>query len=190
MPDHFDLIAPYYDRIFHRQSVQALTNHVAPQANHRLLDVGGGTGRIAQYFVKHVHQVCILDPSPGMLQEGQQKGLCITQGMAERIPFADQTFDRIIAIDSFHHLLNQRQAARELLRVLAPGGRLIVEEPNIAHCAVKLIALGEKLLMMRSHFLSAAKMRSLFEQNGAQVTIEEENTTLWLIISKPLQAYQ
>ena len=60
--DHFDLIAPYYDRVFSRESVPQLTEFVAPTADHCLLDVGGGTGRVAQFFIEHVARVCILDP--------------------------------------------------------------------------------------------------------------------------------
>jgi demethylmenaquinone methyltransferase/2-methoxy-6-polyprenyl-1,4-benzoquinol methylase len=183
--DHFDLIAPYYDRIFDRPSVSRLADLVAAHSTHRLLDVGGGTGRIAHFFVEIVAQVCILDPSPRMLVEGQQKGICITRGEAEQIPFATGSFDRIIVVDAFHHLRDHHQAVAELTRVLAPGGRLVIEEPDIAHWGVKLVALGEKLLLMRSQFYRAQELARILEPFGP-VCVERYKHTYWVVVDNTI----
>ena len=197
--DHFGLIAPYYDRIFRRRDVASLAAHVAAQPSHRLLDVGGGTGRIARHFVGMVAQVFILDPSPDMLLEAQRKGegekgkrekakgICIAQGLSEHMPFQTAAFDRIIVIDVFHHLIDQQRAAHEMMRVLATGGRLVVEEPDIAHWGVRLTAQAEKLLRMRSHFYSAAQVKTMFERAGGQVRIARQGHVFWAIVNKPLE---
>ena len=182
--DHFDLIAPYYDRIFDRQGVPRLAKLVAPDDAHRLLDVGGGTGRVAKFFVERVARVCILDPSPHMLAQGEQKGICVTQGEAEQIPFGADSFDRIIVVDAFHHMRDHCQAASELMRVLKPGGRLVIEEPDIAHWVVKLTALAEKLLLMRSQFFHAQKLGKMFERMGARLHIECHKHTYWIVVTK------
>lgn len=182
MLNHFDLLAPLYDSIFARKGVPALVGLVDAQSGHHLLDVGGGTGRIAQFFAERVSDVCILDPSPGMLREGRRKGICIVQGTAEEMPFADRVFDRIIVVDVFHHLRDQAQAAVELLRVLKVGGRLVIEEPDIAQPAVKLVALGEKLLLMRSRFFSADEIVEMFARMGCSARLMRRNTTVWVII--------
>ena len=95
-----------------------------------------------------VEQVCVLDPSLQMLRETQRKDICATQGNAEHLPYPSACFDRIIVVDAFHHLGRHSLAVDELVRVLATGGRLVIEEPDIAHWTVKLIALGEKVLLM------------------------------------------
>ncbi|MBN1584538.1 MAG: class I SAM-dependent methyltransferase [Anaerolineae bacterium] len=182
--DHFDFIAPYYDQIFIRQGVPLLAEFVAPDPAQRLLDVGGGTGRVAQFFVGRVAQICILDPSPRMLTEGGRKGICVTRGEAERIPFGASTFDRIIVVDAFHHMRDHRQAVREFMRVLRPGGRLVIEEPDIAHRAIKLIALAEKLLLMRSRFFPAQELAGLFGQLGVHLRIERNGHVYWLVVDK------
>jgi ubiquinone/menaquinone biosynthesis C-methylase UbiE len=193
--DHFALIAPHYDRIFEVRNLDRLLACVAPGRGHRLLDVGGGTGRVAAHFTGRVAQVCILDPSPGMLQEGQRKGICITRGESEGLPFAAGTFDRVILIDAFHHLFDQAQSVRELVRVLAPGGRLVIEEPDIAHWGVKLAALGEKVLLMRSHFYAPERIAAMFEHiPGERVgvaspavvsaRIERQEHTAWIVVDK------
>ena len=193
--DHFALIAPHYDRIFEVRNLDRLLACVAPESGHRLLDVGGGTGRVAAHLAGHVAQVCVLDPSPGMLQEGQRKGICITRGESEWLPFAAGTFDRVILVDAFHHLFDQAQAVRELVRVLAPGGRLVIEEPDIAHWGVKVAALGEKMLLMRSHFYAPEQIAAMFEHiPGERVgvaspavvsaRIERQEYTAWIVVDK------
>lgn len=59
-------------------------------------------------------------------------------------------FLRGIVVDALYHMVNQRQAAQELWHVLKPSGRIIIEEPDIRIFAVKLVALVEKLALMRS----------------------------------------
>jgi demethylmenaquinone methyltransferase/2-methoxy-6-polyprenyl-1,4-benzoquinol methylase len=194
--DHFDLLAPYYDRVFRDgqsddRAFEPLVAYLAPEHKHRLLDIGGGTGRIAQHFCGRVAVVCILDPSPGMLRQGQRKEICVTRGEAEVLPFADAVFERIMLIDAFHHLRDQEQAVDEMMRVLAPAGRLVVQEPNIAHWGVKLVAIGEKALLMRSRFYAPAAIQSLFasRRDVASVRVEpvsrtETGATAWVIVDK------
>ena len=60
----------------------------------------------------------------------------------------------------------------ELFRVLKPGGTIVVKEPDIKTFAVKVIAIGEKVLGMRSHIISGEKIAGMFEtllQRGAGV---------------------
>jgi demethylmenaquinone methyltransferase/2-methoxy-6-polyprenyl-1,4-benzoquinol methylase len=182
--DHFSLIAPYYDRVFQRPGADPLLAHVGAEKSHRLLDVGGGTGRVAAHFCGLVAQVCIVDPSPKMLKEGQRKGICITQGESERLPFASETFERIIVVDAFHHLLDHGTAACELLRVLAPMGRLVIEEPDVLQRGVQWVALAEKLLLMRSRFFSPEAIQSIFAGRGVDTRVVREGYTAWVIVEK------
>ena len=182
--DHFSLIAPHYDRVFHRADVDVLQGVVLPERSNRLLDVGGGTGRIAQHFVGCVRQVCVLDSSLQMLRETQRKDICATQGEAEKLPYPAACFDRIIMVDAFHHLGTHSIAVSELVRVLAVRGRLVIEEPDIAHRSVKLVALGEKALLMRSRFYAPDKIRQMLASYGLHTWVEALGTTAWIIAEK------
>ncbi len=172
-PDHFGLIARFYDRVFHFLGPERLMSLLQAQPSERILDIGGGTGRVSQTFGgDYVMVVC--DPSWGMLREAGQKQLIACCGLAEHLPFADGAFDRIVMVDTFHHLRDRGVAAREILRVLRPGGRLVIEEPDIRRWAVKWTALGERLLLMRSRFHSITDLARVFKEAGATIVATEE----------------
>jgi ubiquinone/menaquinone biosynthesis C-methylase UbiE len=99
----------------------------------------------------------------------RDKGMHVCAGVAERLPFADGSFPRIILVDTFHHLEDQRSAMRELLRVLVPGGRLVIEEPDIDKPVVKFAAFLERVLRMRSTFFSRRDMLAICQTSGAEV---------------------
>jgi ubiquinone/menaquinone biosynthesis C-methylase UbiE len=85
-------------------------------------------------------------------------------------------------VDALHHVVHHADSAREMFRVLKPGGLLVIEEPDIRTFGVKLIALAEKLLLMRSHFLSPDQIVELFTLG--KKNIRAEDGTAWVIIRK------
>jgi len=89
----------------------------------------------------------------------------------ERLPFHDHSFGRVLAVDAFHHFSDQSAAIDELLRVLEPGGRLVIEEPDITRLPVKIVALLEKLTLMRSHFFSAKHIQALMREHGVEARV-------------------
>jgi demethylmenaquinone methyltransferase/2-methoxy-6-polyprenyl-1,4-benzoquinol methylase len=59
----------------------------------------------------------------------------------------------------------------------------VIEEPDLRTFAVKLIAVAEKLMLMRSHFLAPPQIAQLFPSE-AKVRIEAEDITAWVIVEK------
>lgn len=182
--DHFRFVAPIYDRLFASLDPDGLRGLLELPVSGRVLDVGGGTGRVAQALRGLAGEVVVLDESAGMLQQARLKGLPAVRGRAERLPFADGAFARILVVDAFHHLRDQRQAAVELLRVLAPHGRMVIEEPNVEHRSVRLIALAEKLALMRSHFRPPSAVQQILEAAGGNVRLVRQGANFWAVVEK------
>lgn len=179
--DHFSLIAPIYARARYRALEKMREAAVLP-ARGRLLDVGGGTGRVAIALRDLVDEVIVTDISRGMLDRADRSTLEPACCFSESLPFPGGSFTRVIMVDALHHVVDQAATAREMLRVLQPGGLLVIEEPDIRTLPVKLIALAEKLLLMRSHFLSPVQIESLFPHSTTRII--SEDSAAWIVVEK------
>jgi len=183
--DHFGLVAPLYERFIRPREPQMIWALADLPTSGALLDVGGGTGRVAQFLRGQAAQVVVADLSQKMLREAAKKdGLHPVCSSAEELSFLDESFERIIMVDALHHVHNQRQTADELWRVLRPGGRIVIEEPDVRAFTVKLTALGERLALMRSHFLTPSQIMGLFCYPNARVHTKSEGSTLWVVVEK------
>jgi demethylmenaquinone methyltransferase/2-methoxy-6-polyprenyl-1,4-benzoquinol methylase len=183
MNSHFDLLARLYDRVIPFTRLDQMLRMLDLPHSGSLLDAGGGTGRVAEALRPHVGWVVVADVSYEMLGQARQKDLSTASASTEALPFPDATFDRVLMVDALHHVSNQAETVHELYRVLKVGGRLVIEEPDVRRFAVKLIAVAEKLVLMRSHFLAPPEIACLFP-TGAKVRIESEDNTAWVIAEK------
>ncbi len=182
---HFNVLAPFYDKFFGGMNHEQLFHHLNVQSGHWVLDVGGGTGRVAQHVAAMGGRVIVVDPAPVMLSETRQKGLVGIRALAEQLPFAANSIDRILVVDAFHHFAMQELAARDLVRVLKPGGRLVIEEPDLRRLPTKLIAIAEKMAFMQTHFYAPDDLAQLIETQGARLmTMTYEHISAQLVFTK------
>lgn len=101
----------------------------------RVLDVGCGTGRLLGHLAAYAENATLIgvDISAGMLATARGNASCgriaFCQGAAEDLPFADAAYDLVTATISFRHWRDKAAGVREVARVLAPGGTLVVAGP-------------------------------------------------------------
>ena len=111
----------------------------AARAGHRILDIAGGTGDLSARFAKIVGatgQVVLADINDSMLNVGRDKlidsghsnNIDYVQADAQYLPFADNSFDCITIAFGLRNVTDKGLALRSMLRVLKPGGRLLVLE--------------------------------------------------------------
>lgn len=96
-----------------------LTRLLSPKPQATLLDVGTGTGHFARRFSAIGLKVTGLDPEPAALAYANSKGIDISyvQGAAQRLPFADGSFDYCTAITSLCFMPDPEAAVHEMWRV-------------------------------------------------------------------------
>ena len=144
-PEMFTEIARRYDLLNHVLSLnvdrgwrRALVTQSEVLEGDEVLDVATGTGDVAIEFARHsgAGAVVGLDRSAGMLgvardklrRRGLEGRVGVVEGDAMDMPFGDQSFDAVTIAFGLRNLPDYGAAVREMVRVLKPGGRLLVLE--------------------------------------------------------------
>jgi len=120
-------------RFLARPLMAALSPNTAPM----ILDVASGTGRLPRALLGYPHfdgKIVAMDLSRKMLNRGAQRmaeGLyynrvSIMHQPAESLPFPDDFFDAVCCLEAIEFMTNRRQVISELVRVLRPGGVLLM----------------------------------------------------------------
>lgn len=128
----YDHVVDVYERVnvprFFAEPGRVLAESVAPPPGARALDIGAGTGAVARALGERAGDgalVVAADASTAMLRAAQRAGLgdCVT-AMLPDLPFAPDSFDIVTSAFVMTHLDDADLAAREMKRVLRPGGRI------------------------------------------------------------------
>ena len=130
------LNAYWIETVWLRRAVEFL----APHAGGDLLDVGVGERPYAELFGPRVNSYCGLEYPPvadnlhpeiwGMLE--RLHGIVDVFGDGQRMPFADDSFDTVMALEVFEHLRAPDECMAEIERVLRPGGVVLFTVPFVA----------------------------------------------------------
>ncbi len=124
--------AAWYDRLSaaaEASYMRPVRAEVAGGARGRVLEIGCGTGANFPYY-DEAAQVTATEPDPYMLERAIRRTralghrLALVQAAAEALPFADATFDAVVATLVFCSVREPGQALAEVRRVLRPGGQL------------------------------------------------------------------
>ena len=136
----FDEIAEIYDESLPAHVVEHyLQKRVAYVASHcrpgRGLDVGCGTGVLAERLGEHGFEMSGVDPSAGMLSVLGERAPSVhgVLGSGTELPFEDASFDLVLTVATLHHIADLdavRRTLGEMLRVCRPGGRIVVWDHN------------------------------------------------------------
>ncbi len=109
----------------------------------RVLDLGAGSGFSSEMLARFGYRVVAIDPDLGALTNNRARPLfdrgriegevTVTGAVAEALPFADATFDGVLAMNVLHHVPDLPAATHELARVTRPGCRVVFCEPGLDH---------------------------------------------------------
>lgn len=123
----YDSVAAEFDRRYARnqyEGTQSALTQFLGGSRPATLEVGCGTGHWLSLIAARLSTTAGLDPSWNMLVRAQQAApqALLARATAERIPFAAGSFDRVFAINAFHHFIDHTAFVGECRRVLRAGG--------------------------------------------------------------------
>lgn len=137
---HFDEIATVYDESLPPHVVEHyLSKRVAFVVEHSPpgsgLDVGCGTGVLAERLAGAGYRMVGVDPSEGMLEIMRRRTTAVepVQGSGTELPFADHSFDVVLTVAVMHHIADPsdvRRTLAEMVRVARPEGRILIWDHN------------------------------------------------------------
>jgi ubiquinone/menaquinone biosynthesis C-methylase UbiE len=138
MPGH-PVFAAVYDRLMastETAGMRDLRAELLADASGRVLELGAGTGLNLDHYGAGVTELVLTEPDPHMAKRLRRKAgdagkdfdVTIVEAGAERLPFEDEGFDRVVATLVFCTVPDAEAAVSEAHRVLKPDGRLLLLE--------------------------------------------------------------
>ncbi|MEN9432433.1 MAG: bifunctional demethylmenaquinone methyltransferase/2-methoxy-6-polyprenyl,4-benzoquinol methylase [Pseudomonadota bacterium] len=137
--DKYDVMNDVMSMGIHRLWKRITIDESGARKGQRVLDLAGGTGDLAAKFARIVGdtgEVVLSDINASMLANGKRRlidmglggNVQFVQANAECLPFVDNHFDIITIAFGLRNVTDKEAALRSMLRVLKPGGRLLVLE--------------------------------------------------------------
>jgi len=150
-------------------------------AGKRILDIGCGSGALAAVFAAEGADVIGIDPNPVAIAAArkQNSGIRFEIGIAEALPFPDDTFDSTIIINALHHVpaASMDQALAEVRRVTKPAGFLLIIEPLAEGSyfnAVRMVDDETEIRALAQQALANAVNRAVFQRVAGKTYIRHE----------------
>lgn len=170
----FDLIAPIYDRLFH-PALNKFCRQGGFVKDGFILDIGGGTGRIASSLQGENQKFLIADLSFKMMLQAQQYPHVLPM-MADGglLPLRNGSIQAVLIADAYHHFQNRELVLKEVRRALCTKGNIYIFEPNIKKASVKFIAMLENLLGMHSKFFTMQEIEKTITGLGFLILEKKE----------------
>jgi SAM-dependent methyltransferase len=176
---------PLFTRLLRAQQDEAL-RRLAPASGERVLDLGCGTGRALELLP----QAFGADASREMLHSAPRGRVACARAGA--LPFRSGAFEALLCTNSFHHHPDPLLSLREIRRVLSPGGRAVLVDPDLEHPLARLTIYGGEALMfgMSVHLHSAREWESMALAAGfSRCDVSKLKFTIFGAVSLCVEAF-
>src|SRR5215470_3151056 len=184
--DHEGLILDQFTRqatvfstapsITDERALQMIVEAAQANSDDSVLDVACGPGLVVCAFAPHVREATGIDVTPAMLERARklaaENGLSNVswrQDDVNSLPYADGSFTIVTTRFSFHHFLDPAAVLREMVRVCAPGGRIVVIDDYVSDDPAKAVGFNSlEKLRDPSHVrcLTLTQLKDLFPAVG------------------------
>jgi SAM-dependent methyltransferase len=159
-----------------RHLVAKALRHTSPGT---ALDVGAAGGGNTRVLKRLGWRPCAVEYAAEGAEIAAERGLAVVRGDATALPFASESVDLVVAFDVLEHIVDDRAAAAEILRVLRPGAPFLVAVP----CDPRLWSAHDEAVDHVRRY-TRATLRELLEGAGFVV----ESMTSWNVLLRPVVA--
>jgi ubiquinone/menaquinone biosynthesis C-methylase UbiE len=128
----------FCDWVMSDPRMEALRGEVLAEVSGEVLEIGFGTGLNLRHYPEHVRAITTVDPNPGMGRLARPRiadsgiRVDLRELRGEELPFPDGSVDCVVSTWTMCSIPDVDRAARELHRVLRPGGRFIFLEHGLS----------------------------------------------------------
>ena len=172
------------------QLAEQVHRFVLPAGDERAVDVGCGAGALALALAPDVREVVGVDRVPELLERARERAAentSFVEADALALPFPDGAFDLGGTLRTLHHVARPERLLAELVRVVRPGGRILVVDQLAPADPLRAVAI-DRFERARDpghcRLLPESDLRQLFEANGLALLRERRDAE-----RRPLAAY-
>lgn len=166
--EKFDRVFKHYDGfidLFNLNKMAEIRDLLDLKGHEVVLDLGGGTGRLADYISGDCQMVYVLDESRGMLSKVKSNPrIRPMHGDGLKTGFDDKSLDIVIMSDLVHHIKDQNNLIKEAHRILKDKGKIILLDFEKEHIRIRLLRAFERILFGKLYFKSGKEMKNLLSE--------------------------
>lgn len=180
----FDRFARPYAWFMPKAALEPLEHGLAAARRpiERVVDLAGGQGRGAAMI--EAPDRLVIDAAGGMVRR-VPAGIGAVQGDARAVPLRDETADAVLIVDALHHLPAPEVVLDEVLRVLRPGGVVVVREFDRGTLRGRLVEAIEHLVGFESTFFTADELATRLDAAGFDARVTDLGFTCTVVGTKP-----
>jgi arsenite methyltransferase len=190
--EYFQQVAGSWDQISDRYFGKAVRETAIAKAYLRpemaVADIGAGTGFVASGLAPLVKRVFVVDGSAAMLEVAKKNlsefsNVEYHKADGTNLPFEEDVLDAVFANMYLHHTTDPLAAIREMVRVLSPGGRLVITDMDTHPYAwlkdeMADVWQGFDRDQIRAWFMEAGLVNVIVDSTGQSCCAESSNQTL------------
>ena len=170
----------YYVLHRRRNVVADLRGRVA--AGGRVLDFGGGTGRVSEALSREVSGFYVVaDVDPGSLRLVPPHLNPVRIAARPPRPFRDARFGRIVLVDVLHHVGDAADVLRDLVRCLGPGGSLLIVEMDARRRITRMFQRLVHLDGRSCRFWAPERLAAALEELGLRARVHRLDALRFLV---------